>query len=578
MMQPGLSLRRLSLFGLMVLAFTLPFEMRAPWLRLDPFQFTNVELLLCCVFGLTSWVLVSERRSGIAPSRVMPTHWLWLWGFFSIGLLLSALLAPEHRLNAFKATVRCITGLGLAWTTSWIVRDQKEQTGIVFGVLSGGLLAVILGLAEIVRGFPFDWMMLFRFVPTLVGPFMRLTGPFDHANEAAMFIEATLPFLAVLAWVIWNSKRRFLAGCIAVAGFLYLEAGFLTYSRSSLATIFLSSTIVAGLYLSRSALPRRVRTYLWLGLAGLVGLFFVAHTLLSFTFRLRLSNEGDAEWYRASFSVPGELSMPAAGSAVVTLQIVNEGVFTWSSTGDNPINLGVRWRRRIDNYLLPQEPRWPLPNEVAPGEQVTLTVPVKAPSSPGDYRLEWDLVQENIAWFSSKTGILVSSQVTVSPTTSTTTSPVTQPDARTEAVSPVQVFIPDRRVLWGIAWGQFHSHPFFGIGLDNFRLTYGRTLGWPVWNQTIHTNNWYIELLVSLGLVGSLPFFVWLADLAIDIVRHARQPSVTLWQLALGIGLLAYMIHGLTDYFLLPNTTGLLFWLWVGLWVANRRFRIEGSS
>jgi len=37
-----------------------------------------------------------------------------------------------------------------------------------------------------------------------------------------------------------------------------------------------------------------------------------------------------------------------------------------------------------------------------------------------------------------------------------------------------------------------------------------------------------------------------------------------------GAGLLAYLIHGMLDYFLLFNATGLLFWLLLGLWLALR--------
>jgi membrane-bound metal-dependent hydrolase YbcI (DUF457 family) len=74
---------------------------------------------------------------------------------------------------------------------------------------------------------------------------------------------------------------------------------------------------------------------------------------------------------------------------------------------------------------------------------------------------------------------------------------------------------------------------------------------------------------VSLGLVGSLPFFAWLLLLLIDMGRKLRQPTVTLWQMAIAAGLLAYFIHGLLDYFLLFNTTALLFWLLVGLWLSR---------
>ncbi len=43
-----------------------------------------------------------------------------------------------------------------------------------------------------------------------------------------------------------------------------------------------------------------------------------------------------------------------------------------------------------------------LPNPLAPGESVTLSMEVTAPTQPGSYKLQFDLVQELVAWFASK--------------------------------------------------------------------------------------------------------------------------------------------------------------------------------
>jgi O-antigen ligase len=107
-----------------------------------------------------------------------------------------------------------------------------------------------------------------------------------------------------------------------------------------------------------------------------------------------------------------------------------------------------------------------------------------------------------------------------------------------------------------------------GIGLDNFRLIYGRELGQTAWNESIHTNSTYLETLVSVGLIGSLPFFGWMVLMTLDIWRTLRRPSVSIWQTAVAAGILAFFIHGLLDYFLLFNTTALLFWLLIGLWFS----------
>jgi hypothetical protein len=209
-----------------------------------------------------------------------------------------------------------------------------------------------------------------------------------------------------------------------------------------------------------------------------------------------------------------------------------------------------------------------LRQEVRPGESISLVIPVKAPRQEGEYKVIWDMVQENIVWFGQKSGIVSNSQVTVleNPRASEDAAAREMPLVKgTEYVPP----IPGRLTLWTVAWRQFQRYPLLGIGLDNFRLTYGRELGYSNWNESVHTNNWYWETLVSLGLVGSLPFFAWLLLLLIDMGRKLRQPTVTLWQMAIAAGLLAYFIHGLLDYFLLFNTTALLFWLLVGLWLSR---------
>jgi O-antigen ligase len=111
------------------------------------------------------------------------------------------------------------------------------------------------------------------------------------------------------------------------------------------------------------------------------------------------------------------------------------------------------------------------------------------------------------------------------------------------------------------------GEPVLGIGLDNFRLRYGEVLGFNQWNESIHANNWYIETVVSVGLAGAVPFFLWLGLLVWEMAVGIRERPAQLWLAAVAAGLLAYLFHGLLDYFLLFNSTGLLFWILVGLWL-----------
>jgi len=43
-----------------------------------------------------------------------------------------------------------------------------------------------------------------------------------------------------------------------------------------------------------------------------------------------------------------------------------------------------------------------LPSEIGPGQRVTLSVELTAPSEPGEYVAEIDLVHEFVTWFAAK--------------------------------------------------------------------------------------------------------------------------------------------------------------------------------
>ena len=86
-------------------------------------------------------------------------------------------------------------------------------------------------------------------------------------------------------------------------------------------------------------------------------------------------------------------------------------------------------------------------------------------------------------------------------------------------------------------------------------------------DRTIHSNNWYLETLVSAGVVGAAPFLLWLLALLWSIIRRLRRPTIDSLQVAAAAGLLAFIIHGLLDYFLLFNATALLFWTTAALWL-----------
>ena len=70
--------------------------------------------------------------------------------------------------------------------------------------------------------------------------------------------------------------------------------------------------------------------------------------------------------------------------------------------GKFEIRLAYHWLDRNNKIIVFDGHRTTLPYDVKPGEEVTLDALVVGPAQPGDYILEFDMVQEMVAWFKDK--------------------------------------------------------------------------------------------------------------------------------------------------------------------------------
>ncbi|MFW6182565.1 MAG: NBR1-Ig-like domain-containing protein [Chloroflexota bacterium] len=572
------ALERASLIALALLALTLPFEIVV--FHAGPLALTSVELVLGLTLLLAAALVVVERRWRRRGWLRLPRAWLVLLAIAAAAFLLSALLAPTLRFNALKASGRLLTGMALALAVPQIVRDRRRLGWVALPLLLGTTVALGAGFVEVVNGRILPWLNHFRVTATTAGPFLRLTGSFGHANQAAMFLEATLPLLFALGLSLWprpvRRGRPLAALLVGLVILIFLQGAVYTYSRTSVVTVLASSAVVAALLWWRSRRQAQAPSpWPWAGLSLAMLVVIGLNTLFNPVMQMRLSSEGDNEWYNLSFQAPQELTLEAGQTMTTTVTVRNEGLLTWADRGPNAVNVGGRWYLPGDSSSLAFVPRWSLPETVRPGESVTVEAPVRPPPQPGTYRLQWDLIQENVTWFSYKNGVRTMTSVTVVPSeaSATPTPQEAQMDAELAQVveAPPQLApIPDRRTLWRAAASHFAQRPLLGMGLDNFRLRYGEVLETDgEWNQDIHANNWYIETLVSGGLLGALPFLAWMLLLGISTVRELGFRQATLWQTAIAAGLIAYFIHGLLDYFLMFNDTGIFFWLLTGLWISQ---------
>ncbi|HEX6903577.1 MAG TPA: S8 family serine peptidase [Thermoanaerobaculia bacterium] len=111
-----------------------------------------------------------------------------------------------------------------------------------------------------------------------------------------------------------------------------------------------------------------------------------------------------------SQSVPA--SMVAGQSYGVSIRVRNVGTQTWSPVGPqcNAYRLGSA--NPYNNGTWVPVTRVDLSAPVAPGGEVTLGFTVTAPTTPGTYNFQWQMVQECVAWFGDFTPNVA---VTVSP-------------------------------------------------------------------------------------------------------------------------------------------------------------------
>ena len=89
--------------------------------------------------------------------------------------------------------------------------------------------------------------------------------------------------------------------------------------------------------------------------------------------------------------------------ATIELLVKNISASEWPAVGEADghyaVKLATHWHDNTGIFLSEQGPPTRLPYDVEPGDTVGLSVGVTAPTEPGEYGLEFDLMQEGTGWF-----------------------------------------------------------------------------------------------------------------------------------------------------------------------------------
>ncbi|HEX6506346.1 MAG TPA: class I SAM-dependent methyltransferase [Chloroflexota bacterium] len=101
--------------------------------------------------------------------------------------------------------------------------------------------------------------------------------------------------------------------------------------------------------------------------------------------------------HKSQICVEQVAALEAGSRRAVTVLVRNVSDEIWPITA--PIQVGNHWLDRHGSVLVVDDGRAPLPGDMRPGDERSVGVWVTAPAVPGRYILEFDLVEEQVAWF-----------------------------------------------------------------------------------------------------------------------------------------------------------------------------------
>jgi O-antigen ligase len=557
------SVQRAAFAGVCVLAIVAPFELTRPLVKLPAQSISNLEVAIAAVFGV--WCIAAVRAGRLPTSIASITPLTMPWFALLGAMAVASVAAPAAPANALHMTAR----LGVAFaifllTVNGVVGPARLNRALALVLASGALVALLAILEFIQVGAVLEWLELFRPQVAVVGSQIRASGTLQYPTITSMFLEVAFAFGLGLLMVAVDFSRPVAAAAVFAALVVVAEAITLTFTRAGLLTMATSLVFVGALRWRLRSWDRGVT--LLAVLAFLIAAAF-AGSRSGQSVWLRLTSEGQEAWYRFAVKAPAEIALATGRSATIDVIVTNTGRLTWDSQADPPFYLSYHWlEAAADRVIAFEGARSEFPVPIRPGSSLLVPAFIRSPREPGRYRLVWDIVQEGRLWFSTEPGA----------TTNLSYATVTGPAIAAQAPGalrplPRRVVRPGRLQLWRAATRMLESHPFLGVGPDNFRLMYGGYAGIANADQRIHSNNMYLELIVGSGLVGALAlvWFLWrLGGCMIAAARVAMKSPARGAGLGVVAAAVAVLIHGVVDSFLSFTPTYILIALTLGLVVA----------
>jgi hypothetical protein len=104
--------------------------------------------------------------------------------------------------------------------------------------------------------------------------------------------------------------------------------------------------------------------------------------------------------FGATYGAPASLQLGTQEETTVQVTLTNTGAATWKAAGTPALRLSYHLYTEAGAVAQWDGLRAALPNDVAPGQSVTVPIRLRAPAAAGTYRAEFDLLYEGFTWFS----------------------------------------------------------------------------------------------------------------------------------------------------------------------------------
>ncbi len=145
---------------------------------------------------------------------------------------------------------------------------------------------------------------------------------------------------------------------------------------------------------------------------------------------------------RATLNAGAVPPLSVGQTTTVPVIITNTGRGTFPTTSSTPVRLGYHWYDAQGKTLVYEGARTMLPADLGAGQSVSVNAQVTAPSVGGTLTLRWDLVQEGVAWLSTKGVATANQQVAVAGPVVKTYAATYQPQVLALAATGSQSGVP----------------------------------------------------------------------------------------------------------------------------------------